>query len=100
MAELINKFKLMETCEVTKHSAVGNNLREMFLHLGTNNMISMSNPGTLLLPKRIHLLESSASDYKNNILKFSSDTLGKCQNKSSVATIFIAENIYDDSKIS
>ena len=44
MAKLIGKFKLMETCEVTKHSTVGHKLRKMFLHIGTNSMISISNP--------------------------------------------------------
>ena len=67
MAELIGKFKLMETCEVTNHSAVCHKLRKLFLRLGTNNIISMSNPGDVLIPKRIHLLEILASYFKNTI---------------------------------
>ena len=100
IAELFGKFKLMETCEVTKHSAVGHKSRKMFLRLGTNNMISMSNPGTVVPPKRIHLLESLASDFKNTIFKMTSDMLGKVQKKSNVATILNAENISDASQIS
>ena len=100
MAELIGKFKLMETCEVTKHSAVGHKSRKMFLRLGTKNMSSISNPGAVLITKRIHLLESLASDFKNTIFRMTSDTLGKGQKKSSVATILNAANIYDASQIS
>ena len=51
MAELIGKFKLMDTCEVTKHSTVRKKLQKTFLHIGENNMISMSNPGAVGLPK-------------------------------------------------
>ena len=78
---LIGKCKLMETCEVTKNSIVGNKSRKMFIHIGTNNMISMSNPGSVLIPQSIHLLESLASNFKNTIFKMTSDTLGKFQKK-------------------
>ena len=95
MDGLIVNFKLMETCEVMKHSAVGNKSQNMFLRHGTNNTISMSNPGAVVLPKMIHLLEILASDFKNTIFKMTSDTLGKGQKKSSVATILNAANISD-----
>ena len=95
MAELIDKFKLTETCEVTTHSTVGHKSRKIFLCLGTKNKSSTSNPGAVVLPKRIHLLEILASDSKNTIFKMTSDTLGKFQKKSSVATILSAANIYD-----
>ena len=64
MSELIGKFKLMETCEVKNRSAVGHKSRHMFLRLGTKNTISTSNPGAVVLPKRIHLLESLEIDFK------------------------------------
>ena len=64
MAELIGKFKLMETYEVTKQSAVGHKSRNMFIRIGTKNRTSMRNPCAILLPKRIHLLESLASGFK------------------------------------
>ena len=96
MAELIGKFKLMKTCKVTKHSAVGHKSRRIFLRIGVKNMSSMSNTGAVLLPKMIHSLESLASGFKNSIFKMTSDTLGKGQNKLSVATILNAENISDD----
>ena len=99
MAELIGKFELTETCEATKHIAVGHKLRNVFLCLGTNNKSSMSNPGDLVLPKRINLLESLEGDFKNNIFTMTSDTLGKYQKKSSVDTILNAANIFDASKI-
>ena len=51
MDKLIGKIKLMETCEVTKHSIVGNKLQNMFLRHGTNNVSSMSKPGAVVLPK-------------------------------------------------
>ena len=95
MAEVIGKFKLMETCEVTKHSVVGHKLQKMFLCLGIKNRSSMSNQCAVLLPKRIHLLEILASDFKNTIFRMTSDTLGKGQKKSSVATILNAANISD-----
>ena len=100
MAGLIGKFKLMETCEVTKHSTVGCKPRNKFLRIGTKNMTSMSNLGAVVLPKRTHLLESLASDFKNTTYKMTIDTLGKDQNISSVATILNASNISDASQIS
>ena len=100
MDELIGKFKLTETCEVTKHSAIGNKLQNMFLCLGTDNMISMINLGAVILPYRIHFLDILVSDFKNTIFKMASDTLGKGQNISSVATILNVANISDASKIS
>ena len=99
MVELIGKFKLMETCEVTKHSTVGHKSRNMFLHIGTKNMTSMINPGAELLPKMIHLLESLTIDLKNTILKMTSDRLVKSQKKSSVAKNLNTANIYDASQI-
>ena len=60
----------------------------------------MSKPGAVVLPKRIHLLEGLESDFKNTIFKMTSDTLGKGQKKSSVATILNAENISDASQTS
>ena len=81
MAQLIDKFKLMETCEATKHTAVGHKSQKMFLRLGTKNMRSMSKPGSVVIPKRIHLLESLASDLKKTFFKMTSDTLGKGKNK-------------------
>ena len=81
MDELIGRFKLMETCKVKKHSPVGHKLRKVFLRIGTKNMSSMSNPGAVVLTKRIHLLESLASNFKNTIFKMTSDTLGKFQKK-------------------
>ena len=93
MAELICKFKLMETCEVTKQSAVGENSRKMFLRIGKKNMSSTSNPDAIVLPKMIRLLEILASDFKNTILKITCDTLGKGQKKSNVAKILNTENI-------
>ena len=75
MAEFIGKFKLMETCEVTKYSAVGNNSLKMFLRLGTKNMASTSNLGAVVLPKRINLIEILASDLKNTIFNMTIDAL-------------------------
>ena len=59
----------------------------------------MINPGAVVIPKRIHLLESLESDFKNTIFKMTSETLRKGQNKSSVATILNVEKISDDSQI-
>ena len=87
MAELIGNLKLMETFEVTKHSAVRNKSRNIFLYIGTKKIISMSKPGAVVLPKRIYLLESLASYFKNTIFKITSDTLEKGQKKPIVATI-------------
>ena len=99
MTELIGKFKIMETCEVRKHSTVRHKWRNMFLCIGKNNMRSTSNQGAVVIPKRIHLLEVLASDFKNTIFKTTSDTLGKSQKKSSVATILNAAKIYNASQI-
>ena len=63
-------------------------------------MISTINLSSVVLTKMIRLLESLASDFKNNIFKMTCDTLGKVQKKSSVATILNASNIYDASQIS
>ena len=92
----------METCEVTKHSAnvVGHQVVKDFFYIVTKNMISMSNPGTVVPPKMIHLLEILTSDFKNTIFKITSDLLGKGQQKSSVATILNVSKIYDASQIS
>ena len=57
----------------------------------------MINPGAVGLPKRIHLFEVFASDYKNIIFKMTSDTLGKGKKKSGVTTILNAENVFDAS---
>ena len=59
----------------------------------------MLNPCAVVPPKRIHLLEILASYFRNTIFKMTSDTLGKGQNKSSVATILNAAKISDDSQI-
>ena len=99
MAQLIDKFKLMKTCEATKHTAVGHKSQKMFLRLGTKNMRSMSKTGSVVIPKRIHLLESLESDFKNTILKMTSDRLVKSQKKSSVAKNLNTANIYDASQI-
>ena len=56
---------LMKTCEVTKHIAVGRKSQNMFLRIGTEHVSSMSNIVTVGLPKRINLLESLASDFRN-----------------------------------
>ena len=48
----------------------------------------------------VHLLESLASDFKNTIYKMTSDTLGKGQKKSNLATILNQASIDDASKIS
>ena len=85
---------------MTKQSTVGHKSQNTFLCIRTKNMSSTSNPGALVLPKSIHILESLASDFKNTIFKVTSDTLGKCQNKSSVATILNAANVSDASQIS
>ena len=90
----------METCEVTKHSAVGYKSQKMFLLIGENNISSIINSGDVGITKRIHLLESLASDFKNTIFKITGNKLGKGQNKSSVATILNAANISDASQIS
>ena len=55
MTELTGKFQLIETCEVTKNSAVGHKSQNMFLHLGTKDTISASNPGDVLLKGSIYL---------------------------------------------
>ena len=99
MSELIGKFKLMDTCEGTKHRAVGHKSQNMFLRLAKNNMISTSNPSDVGIPKRINLLEIFSSDFKNTILKMDSDTLGKDQNQYSVATILNAAKISYASRI-
>ena len=77
MYDLIGRFKLMETCEVTKHSALRHKSRNIFLRIGTKKMISTINLSSVVLTKMIRLLESLASDFKNNIFKMTSDTLGK-----------------------
>ena len=56
MADLISKFMLMKTCEVTKHIAVGRKSQNMFLRIGTEHVSSMSNIVTVGLPKRINYL--------------------------------------------
>ena len=90
----------METSEVMNHSTVGHKSRNMFICLGTKILSSMSNRGTVVPNKRIHLLDSLTSDFKNIIFKMTSDTLGKVQKKSSMATILNMANISDASQIS
>ena len=83
-----------------KHSAVGHKSQNMFLCLGIKNMISISNPGAVGLPKRIKFLKSLASDLNNTIFKMASETLRKGQNKPSVANVLNTAKISDASKIS